>query len=286
MFVRFCGYFFGGTNDDGRDIGMWIFKPQKWGCDPEIVVKWKKGQSFFLHSGPQMVMFDCRRLMPFETLIDFGHLEDLKLVPFLMGPTFVTQYWALGMLELSFSILVCAGCPNMAQWLLWSIPTNFPIFLIASLTNHTCWGTSSLGAAQFASDCYSSMSAPQFATDCYSSLHPPRLATECYSSMSAPQFATDCNCLGPAPEGGSKEDHPVAGAKWTESKAGCRLVATNGWVFGNETFWSQRFRHSNVEISSLRTGEQHQLKAENSFAHEIKQHSFRVTYCHIHFVRG
>jgi len=74
-------------------------------------------------------------------------------------------------------------------------------------------GTSSLGAAQFASDCYSSMSAPQFATDCYSSLHPPRLATECYSSMSAPQFATDCNCLGPAPEGGSKEDHPVAGAK-------------------------------------------------------------------------
>eukprot|EP00435_Cladocopium_sp_Y103_P011926 s640_g3.t1 len=74
-------------------------------------------------------------------------------------------------------------------------------------------GTSSLGAAQFASDCYSSMNAPQFATDCYSSLHPPRLATECYSSMSAPQFATDCNCLGPAPEGGSKEDHPVAGAQ-------------------------------------------------------------------------
>ena len=56
--------------------------------------------------------------MPFEILIDFGHFEDLKLVPFLMGPTFVTQYWVLGMLELSFSILVCAGCPNMAQWLL------------------------------------------------------------------------------------------------------------------------------------------------------------------------
>ena len=257
-------------------VGIWSRN-----CD-----QMEKGPKFFLHSGPQMVMFDCRRLMPFEILIDFGHFEDLKLVPFLMGPTFVTQYWVLGMLELSFSILVCAGCPNMAQWLLWSIPTNFPIFLIASLTNHTCWGTSSLGAAQFASDCYSSMSAPQFATDCYSSLHPPRLATECYSSMSAPQFATDCNCLGPAPEGGSKEDHPVAGAKWTESKAGCRLVATNGWVFGNETFWSQRFRHSNVEISSLRTGEQHQLKAENSFAHEIKQHSFRVSYCHIHFVRG
>lgn len=40
--------------------------------------------------------------MPFEILIDFGHFEDLKLVPFLMGPTFVTQYWVLGMLELSF----------------------------------------------------------------------------------------------------------------------------------------------------------------------------------------
>ena len=54
------------------------------------MVQWLNcGSIRFFWQGPQMVMFDCWRLFSkIETLIDFGHFADLKLVPLLMRLNF------------------------------------------------------------------------------------------------------------------------------------------------------------------------------------------------------